>query len=261
MHYQVYAVEYARKHAVSHENFYGHADPHETNPMPLSYYVWVARSDSHTVLIDTGFTAEVAAKRGRQHLRCPIAALSLLGIRPEMVNHVVLTHFHYDHAGNIDKLPGARFYVQDAEMAFWTGRYASRGAFRGLVEVNDVVSCVQMNFEGRLRFVDGAEEILPGISVHRVGGHSAGLQVVRVQTATGPLVLASDAAHFYRNFLEDRPFSIVHNLADMYGAFDQLRALAGDEQRVVPGHDPLVMTKFPAASPELQGIAVVLADP
>jgi glyoxylase-like metal-dependent hydrolase (beta-lactamase superfamily II) len=81
--------------------------------------------------------------------------------------------------------------------------------------------------------------------------------VVRVQTAGGPIVLASDATHFYANLQEDRPFSIVHSLPGMYDAFDRVRELAdGDDERIVPGHDPLVLERYPAAAPELAGLAV-----
>jgi glyoxylase-like metal-dependent hydrolase (beta-lactamase superfamily II) len=80
---------------------------------------------------------------------------------------------------------------------------------------------------------------------------------VRVETAGGPLVLASDATHFYANLQEDRPFAIVHSLPGMYAAFDRVRALAGgDDDRIVPGHDPLVLARHPAAGPGLEGLAV-----
>jgi glyoxylase-like metal-dependent hydrolase (beta-lactamase superfamily II) len=255
--FEVYAVRYATREARSNENFHG-GDPHDA-PMPMDYFVWAAVSADHTVVVDAGFTAEVAKRRGRDHLRCPTEGLGKLGIDCARVPHVVLTHLHYDHVGNLEKFPEATFVVQDEEMAFWTGRYAGRGHFRALVEADDVLHLVRENFKGRLRFVNGAEEILPGIEVHSVGGHSAGLQMVRVRTARGRVVLASDAAHFYRNIEEDRPFSIVTDLPRMYGAFDVARSLADSPNVVVPGHDPLVMERFPAASEGLEGVAVRIA--
>ena len=78
-----------------------------------------------------------------------------------------------------------------------------------------------------------------------------------MQTAGGAVVLASDATHFYANLQEDRPFAIVHSLPGMYDAFDRLRELAGgDDARIVPGHDPLVLERFAAPAPELEGRAV-----
>jgi glyoxylase-like metal-dependent hydrolase (beta-lactamase superfamily II) len=180
-------------------------------------------------------------------------------VRAGDVRDVVLTHLHYDHAGRLDAFPRASFWVQDSEMAFWTGRYAARGEIRGIVEPPDIVELVRLNFEGRVRFVDGDEPMAPGISLHRVGGHAPGLQVVRVDTPGGPVVLASDAAHFYANLAEDRPFAVVHSLPDMYGAFDRVRALAGGERgRIVPGHDPLVLTRYPAVSAALDGFSVAI---
>ena len=64
--------------------------------------------------------------------------------------------------------------------------------------------------------------------------------------AGGPVVLASDAVHYYEELERDRPFSIVANLADMYAAFDQIREIGDDGARVVAGHDPLVAERFGA---------------
>jgi len=227
--------------------------------MPMDYFVWAAVSEEHTVVVDSGFNAEVAAKRGREYLRCPTKGLREIGVDCERVSCVVLTHLHYDHVGNLEKFPAATFVVQKEEMAFWTGRYAGREHFRHTVEVEDVIHLVRENFEGRLRFVDGDEEIASGIKVYWAGGHSAGLQVVRVETEKGNVVLASDATHFYTNLEEDRPFSIVHDLSRMYGAFDLVRSLADSPALVVPGHDPRVMQRFPAPRKELEGVAVRIA--
>ena len=128
-----------------------------------------------------------------------------------------------------------------------------------MVEPEDVLHLVRENFAGRLRFVAGSEEVVPGLGVHRVGGHSRGLQVVKIETLKGGVVLASDAAHFYANIEQDRPSSIVADLAQMYGAFDLVRTLADSPEHVVPGHDPLVMERFPTAKKGLEGVAVRIA--
>lgn len=255
--YAVYAVKYATRDARRSENFYL-GDPHD-GPMPMDYFVWAAVSPEHTVVVDTGFTAAVAARRQRTHLRTPMDGLHLIGIDAAHVRHVILTHLHYDHVGNLDGFPAATFHVQESEIAFWTGRHASRGAFRALVEPDDVLFLVRENFARRVHYIRDTEEIVPGITAHRVGGHAAGLQVVRVPTARGNVVLASDATHFYANIDEDRPFSLVHTLPEMYDAFDTVRALADSPAHIVPGHDPLVMERYPAAEPGLDGIAARIA--
>jgi glyoxylase-like metal-dependent hydrolase (beta-lactamase superfamily II) len=254
--YALYAIKYAQRDARRGEHFYG-GDPHD-GPMPMDYFVWVAVSAEHTIVIDCGFTVETGQRRNRIVIRTPAEGLRLLGIDSTEVRHVILTHFHYDHVGNVAEFPNATFVVQDREMAFWTGRYAGKPAFRTVVEPEDVLGLVRHNFDGRVRFVDGSQEIVPGVTVHHVGGHAAGLQIVAVRTARGQVVVASDATHYYANIEEDRPFSIVANLPQMYDAFETVRALADSPDHIIPGHDPLVMARYPAV-PGLEGIAVQLA--
>jgi glyoxylase-like metal-dependent hydrolase (beta-lactamase superfamily II) len=257
VNYEVYAVKYATRDARSSECFYGH-DPHDV-PMSMDYFVWAAVSSEHTLVVDAGFTAEVAARRGRTHLRCPTEGLESIGVDCATVPYLIVTHLHYDHVGNLEKFPAATFVVQEEEMAFWTGRYASRAHFRDIVEVEDVVGLVRENFAGRVCFVYGSQEIVPGLTVHRVGGHAAGLQVVQVNTERGSVVLASDAAHYYANIEEDRPFSLVTDLRQMYHAFDVVRSLADSPEHIIPGHDPQVTKRFRPAKPGLEDIAFRVA--
>jgi glyoxylase-like metal-dependent hydrolase (beta-lactamase superfamily II) len=79
-----------------------------------------------------------------------------------------------------------------------------------------------------------------------------------VRTRKGWLVLASDASHFYANMLERRPFPIVYNVGDMLEAYTRVFALADAPERVVPGHDPDVLRRFPAATPQHEGWIVRL---
>ena len=255
--FEVYAVRYATREARRGEHFYGH-DPHD-GPMPMDYFVWAAVSADHTVVVDVGCTAEVAARRGRKHLRRPSEGLEALGIDCSRVPYVVLTHLHYDHAGNLEDFPASTFVVQEEEMAFWTGRYAGRERFRTLVEPDDVLHLVRENFRGRLLFVAGSREIVPGIEVHRAGGHSAGRQVVRVKSGRGDVVLASDVTQFYANIEGSHPYTVVSDLAQMYGAFDLVLSLADSPAHLVPGHDPLVMQRFAPAREDLEGVAVRIA--
>jgi glyoxylase-like metal-dependent hydrolase (beta-lactamase superfamily II) len=239
--YRIYAVRYAHRDCTSSEAFYG---DHHASPMTMDYFVWAVTDGTRTVVVDLGFTEAVGTRRGRRFLRCPSRGLADLGIDCARVEHVVLSHFHYDHVGNHALFPRARFYVQDAEMAFYTGRYASLPAFRRSVEVDDVCALVRLNHEGRVVFVDGAREIVPGVAVRKVGGHTAGMQIVSVDHAKGRAVVASDASHYYRNFEESIPFNTLHDLPGMYRAFEQIRELASSPDLVIPGHDPLVLDRL-----------------
>jgi glyoxylase-like metal-dependent hydrolase (beta-lactamase superfamily II) len=145
-------------------------------------------------------------------------------------------------------------------MSYATGRYMAIGHFSYAYEVEEVVGMVRRVYQGRVTFHDGDAEIAPGLSVHHIGGHTLGLQSVRVWTRLGWLVLASDAAHYYANMEQGRPFPIVVDVAKMADGWRKLRALASAPQYVVPGHDPLVMQRYRAPTPELEGIVVRLDD-
>ncbi len=260
--FEVYALRYARRDAVRGEHFYGHR-PDGDEPMPMDYYVWAAVSSRDVVVIDAGFTPEVAQRRGRTHLASPLDLLAEIGIAAADVQHVVITHLHYDHTGYLSAFPAARFVLQEAEMAFWTGRHAGRGEFARLCEPDDLAVVVRANATGRVHQVSGDHQVVPGVSVHLVGGHTPGLQTVRVRTDRGHVVLASDASHYQSNIVEDRPFSIVHTLPLMYDAFDRVRELADGPDLIIPGHDPAVRDRFAAVDSGTGGsiVSIAAADP
>jgi len=254
--YEVYAVKYAHHARRASENFIG-GDPHD-GPMPLDYFVWLIRGDGREVVVDTGFSSAMATKRGRDHIRCPTEGLKLLGTEAKSVKDVVITHLHYDHVGNFDLFPNATLHLQDLEMQYATGRNMAHECFRGAYEVEDVVGMVRRAYAGRVRFHNADAHLCDGISLHLIGGHTMGLQAVRVNTRGGWLVLASDASHFYANMDETRPFPIVYSVGDMVAGYDKLRSLAASPAHVVPGHDPLVMQRYRAPSKALEGIVVRL---
>lgn len=237
------------------------ADPHEF-ASDLDYFVWVARRSDCTYLIDTGFAQEAATRRKRNLLRNPADALPLIGIDAAAISDIILTHLHYDHAGNLDRFPNARFHLQDRDMSYATGRCMCHATLRAPFDLPDILQMVRHVFTGKAVFHDGDAELAPGLTLHRVGGHSAGLQIVRVWTRRGWVVVGSDASHLYANFQQRRPFPVVYSIAEMLEGYNTLYRLADSPEHIIPGHDPLVMKYYPAVSAELEGIAVRLdADP
>ncbi len=117
--YEIHAIKYAQHLRKSSANFLG-GDPHEVD-MPLNYFVWVIRNSERTVIVDTGFDSAMAARRGRVVERPVEDGLVALGVNPHAVQDVVITHLHYDHAGNRELFPAARFHLHEREMAFVTG--------------------------------------------------------------------------------------------------------------------------------------------
>jgi glyoxylase-like metal-dependent hydrolase (beta-lactamase superfamily II) len=249
-------VKYAERDARRPEHFLG-GDPHDA-PMPMDYFVWAVVSDQETWVVDTGFGTLDATRRNRRLLRTAADALATIGVDAMVVTDVILTHAHYDHAGGLDHFPNARFHVQEREMAFATGRPMTEPAQAHGFTAEHVAALVHLVHEGRVVFHDGDEELAPGLSVHLLGGHTDGMQVVRVDAGDSALVLASDATHYYENFETARPFPIVYDVDAMIDGWATLRRLASDDEAIVPGHDPLVLAHYPAASPQLEGVAARL---
>lgn len=253
---KVFAVKYAQRSARRSEHFVG-GDPHDA-PMDMDYFVWAIVDHDKVWVVDTGFGEFDAERRKRQLVRSVTDGLALVGVDAATVDDVILTHLHYDHVGGFHQFPNAQFHLQDDEMAYATGRHMSKPAMSHPFTVDHVADLVHHVYEGRVVFHDGDVEIWPGISLHHVGGHTEGLQVVRVATQAGWMVLASDASHYYENMMTGRPFPIVVDVGAMLEGHQLCFGLADDESLVVPGHDPDVFNRFPPAATGLEAIAVRL---
>ena len=255
--YRVCAVRYATLETQRAAAFLG-GDP-AGGTVRLDYFVWTIEGNGRTFVVDSGVKEPAAVRRGRQWLRCPTDGLRALGIDAAQVDDLIISHLHYDHAGNLDLFPKATLHLQEREMQFVTGRMMCNhhGSFLHLIEEDDMHTLVKKLFAGRIDYLEGSAELAPGVEVHRVGGHTLGLQMVRVWTARGWVVLASDATHFYENIRDQRPFHAFVNLAEMFDGWRSARALANSPDHIVPGHDPLVMRQYPSVA-GCDGIAVRL---
>jgi len=200
----------------------------------------------------------MAAKRGRKLLRPVVDGLKALDIAADEVKDVIVTHLHYDHCGNHDAFAKARFHLQDTEIAYATGRYMCHETMRIPFEVDDVVAMVKKVFAGRVVFHDGTEQLVPGVTLHKIGGHSKGLQCVRVKTKRGYVVLASDATHLYGHIYAGRVFPVTFCVGDVLEGYSTIKKLADSLDHIVPGHDPQVVEKYPAAAPGLEKMVVRL---
>ena len=258
--HEVYAVRYAHHDRQSRENFID-GDPHDIL-QPLAYFVWAIVGPHGRFVVDTGFDEGMAVKRGRTMLNRVDAGLIAIGIQADMVEDVIVTHLHYDHTGNYDLFPRARYHLQDDEIAYATGRYMCHAHMRIPFEADDIVAMVRKVFAERVVFHDGTAQIAPGITVHRIGGHSKGLQCVRVKTRRGHVVLASDGSHLYGHIHEGRVFPVTYNVGDVLEGYATIKKLADSLDHIVPGHDPRVADIYPAARPGLERWVVRLdAEP
>jgi glyoxylase-like metal-dependent hydrolase (beta-lactamase superfamily II) len=130
--------------------------------------------------------------------------------------------------------------VARAELAFWAGPYGRQPLFHHSVEDDELAVLAAAADSGRAIVFDDRIQLADGLDVLRVGGHTPGQSVVIVRTSEGPVLLASDAIHYYEECDKRMPFSSVANLVEMYAAFDTVSQLTADGRvtQVVSGHDP-----------------------
>lgn len=243
--WQVHAIKYADRNDRTRADSFIFDDHHDV-PHPMDYFMWLLRRDMEIILVDTGYDAEEGHARNRPIRLDPGEALAPFGLTPDAITKVIVTHLHYDHAGGLHLFPNATLYMQSAEMAYATGPCMCHDTLRMPFTAKHVCQAIERLYSGKVVFYDGDAELSDGVTVHAIGGHSRGLQAVRVRTQAGWIVLASDAAHFYENLTARKPFPIVVDLQAMLDGYTKLEALASHRTLIVPGHDPLVTKVYPS---------------
>jgi glyoxylase-like metal-dependent hydrolase (beta-lactamase superfamily II) len=257
--YEVIAIKYGTYtgwKAETYLNFPIYGEPDE--PQQMDYFCWVARNDERVIVIDTGFDPAAGSRRKRTLLADPVEALAWLGLDAVRLPQVIVTHAHYDHIGNLSHFPSAEVVLTRAEFDFWTGPYRRREQFAWSSEESEIDYLNRVRYaDDRATLLDGPRTVAPGVEVVPVGGHTPGQAIVLIGTASGQTVLASDAVHFYAELERDRPLADVTDLLAMYRGFDLLREITAESGRVlVPGHDPEVISRFPAIDGIEDGLAV-----
>ncbi|MGW4033432.1 N-acyl homoserine lactonase family protein [Streptomyces sp. NPDC004838] len=236
-------------------------EPLAGRPLEMDYSLWVLRRGDETVVVDTGYSPELAARRGRTFLHDPMALLRQVGVDPAAVTDVVLTHLHYDHAGNLDHFPAARLHLHERELGPATGWHAHEPAVSFAYEPDHVAAVGRARHEGRLRLLEGDTPLRDGIQLIHLPGHTPGHMAVRVLTRRGWVLLTGDAVHVHANLKQRRPYPLYTSLEDTFRDYDKITALSESPDHVIPGHDASVIERFPAAAPELVGRAARLDLP
>jgi glyoxylase-like metal-dependent hydrolase (beta-lactamase superfamily II) len=243
--YEVYAVRYATIPDFRVAQLVKGADP--ARKLEIAMMVWVVKGNNRVVLVDSGFYREQFFRQWKiKNFVKPSEALAPLGIRPEEVTDVIISHMHWDHADGMDLFPKARIWLQKDEYQYYTGEAWQQKGTHGGIDPDDVLAAVKLNIEGRIGLVNGdAQEILPGITCYTGGKHTYQSQYVGVATAKGTVVLASDNMYLYENLDKHVPIAASLDFDSNLRAQDRMRMLAADPRLIIPGHDPEVFERFP----------------
>jgi len=258
--YEVYALRYgARSDWTRAKSYLNDANPDA--PDAIEYFFWIIRNAERTIVVDTGFDEATALRYKRTPFVDPATQLKAFGIDAASVEDVIVTHLHFDHVGALPAYAKARFHLQEADMAYATSPSMRYEFLRFAYDRVHVGQMLEHVYSGRAVFHDGDGGFAPGISVHRVDGHAIGLQVVRVNTARGKVVLASDAAAYIAHFADYRVSPAVVDAQAMLWGYDRLRELAESEDHIITGHDPITSLIYPKVSGTAAHVLRVDAPP
>lgn len=212
----------------------------QSDEVTLVYPFWVLSAKGHApILVDTGFAHDIATHHGVGDYRDPSESLAALGIAPEEIKLIVVSHLHYDHFGVPERFPNAEFVLQAEDVDYFTRRGLGHPAC-GLADPKSLGQLVELRKAGRVRELSGDAELAPGVRAVHVGGHTPGMQVTVLDTGTERLVLACDASHFYANLETNTPTAVIHNYEAYESGFETIKREA-QGGRWLPGHDPKML--------------------
>ncbi|WP_422768703.1 N-acyl homoserine lactonase family protein [Plantactinospora sp. WMMC1484] len=259
MNWSIWILEYGYVARFPASNLFA-AQPNEGHRR-MPYCFGLLRSADRCVLVDTGFADKaihdrLTAKYGETSWRDPVDVLARVGVRPEEVDTVLLTHNHFDHAGRVDAFGAAHVHIQRREIESYLAAAARPARFEFLTR-SCQADLPQLLATRPATLVDGAAQVADGVELRPAHDtHTAGSQLVAVTNdADGTWVFAGDNVYSYENLEGIRgdgvlaPISLTTGSAAAWLDFaDELLAgVGGDTRRILPFHESAVWDRFPSA--------------
>jgi glyoxylase-like metal-dependent hydrolase (beta-lactamase superfamily II) len=247
--YEIYAIRYATLPDFSVSDLVAGAEPERK--IDIAMMIWLVRGNGRNILVDSGFYHEHFFKDWQvKDFTKPSETLKRVGLKPEDITDVIITHMHWDHADGMDLFPNARIWIQKDELQYYAGEAWQSKDTHGGIDEEDVLTLVKLNMQGRVGLVNGdAQEIISGVTCYTGGKHTWQSQYVGVQTAVGTVVLASDNMYLYENLERHAPIATTVDAASNLRAQDRMKQIATRPGFIIPGHDPAVFAKFPGPVP------------
>ena len=214
--------------------------------------IYVLKGGPEPIIVDTGMSEPGWATQyhhlsSRDRSQEPLAALQKLGISCDEIRTVIFTHLHWDHCFNNAIFPKARFLVQKDEIQYALFPLPIHALYYEAPSVGKTPPWLKDI--GRFEVIDGDREILPGVSIVKLPGHTPGFQGINVNTRKGNYLVGSDFCPLFENWpsmdKEPIPSAIHVNLLDYFQSFKKAATFA---EFVLPGHDLKVLEQesYPA---------------
>ncbi len=253
--YRVYGVQYGT-------SFYG--EKHiirggdSSSSLPFAWMFWIIQGHGKTILVDTGFHDENLARRWNIFDYVPpVEQLKRFGITSADISDVLLTHAHWDHVGGVSPFKHANIWMQRSEYEFLQSVLSDETPQKKGFRQEDLQKLKALEQEQRLRLIAGIHTLVPGITMIRSGGHTAGSQYVRVETLDGTVILAGDETYLYKNNRRHLPVGNAFDHQANIAAIQAMHGMAASPFYIIPGHDPRVMSYFPQAADNIVRILAV----
>ncbi|HJX85028.1 MAG TPA: MBL fold metallo-hydrolase, partial [Candidatus Angelobacter sp.] len=144
--YEIYAVRYATIPDFPVSALVKGADP--SRKLDIAMTVWLVKGNGRNILVDSGFYRDKFFKdwKVKEFIK-PSEAVALLGVKPEEITDVVISHMHWDHADGMDLFPKAKIWIQKDEYAYYTGEAWQHPRTHGGIDPDDVLALVKANVE------------------------------------------------------------------------------------------------------------------
>jgi len=244
--YEIYAISYGVIPDFPVSSLVAGAEA--ARKLDIQMMVWLLKGPGgRNILVDSGFYREKFFKQWKvKDFIKPSEAVAKVGLKPEEITDVIITHMHWDHADGLDLFPKARIWIQKDEYTYYTGEAWQARNTHGGIDPEDVLALVKCNTEGRVKLVNGDDqEPIIGVRFYTGGRHTYASQYVSVNTKAGTAVIASDNLYLYENLEKHAPIAQTLDAGSNLKAQERMKQLASDPRLIVPGHDPAIFARFP----------------
>jgi glyoxylase-like metal-dependent hydrolase (beta-lactamase superfamily II) len=249
--YEIFAIKFGeRTHKIPLSDAAVGAKGNDS--LNVCFMYWLLKGNGKIILVDAGFADDMEINPKFISYSRPDKMLEKINIKPDDVTDIILTHSHWDHIGGIDLYPGAQVWMQKDDYDYFVGNAWQKGGINNGFNEKDVLKIVQRNLDKKLTLVKGDDiEILPGIKVFTGSKHTYESQYVLVETHSDKVIIASDNAWFYYNLTSLLPIPVTHDSKAYSENLKRMKTMINNIDLIIPGHDPLVFSKFPVVATDV----------